>query len=78
VLEPQELDDVALSVKQRLEVRYNNKVIQGEGPCLLIQTVEILDQIVIQNEASLQVTCTFECLIFKPLVGSVITGQLCD
>lgn len=57
ILEPSELGDVQQSVEMRLEVRYKNKVIQDEGPCLLIKHVRLLDQIVIHSEGAVQVEC---------------------
>jgi DNA-directed RNA polymerase subunit E'/Rpb7 len=47
ILEPQELSSVKESVEARLDVRYLNKVIMGEGPCLLIKNVQLLDKIII-------------------------------
>ena len=36
ILAPQELDDIEKSLYDRLLVRYQDKVIAGEGPCLKI------------------------------------------
>ena len=47
VLEPHELDSVHGSVEMRLQIRYKNKIIQGEGPCLVIKNVQVIDKVVI-------------------------------
>ena len=47
ILEPHELDNVRESVELRLDVRYKNKIIISEGPCLLIKNLQLHDKIII-------------------------------
>lgn len=40
--------------------------------------MRIIDKIVIHSEGSLQVSCTFECLVMKPPLGSILNGTLME
>lgn len=76
ILEPHELDDIENALLSRLSLRYLKKVIQSEGPCLSITNLKVLDKIVIHSEGNIQAECQFDCLVFKPLVGSLLKGTL--
>ena len=76
ILAPQELDDVEKSLYDRLAVRYQDKVIPGEGPCLSLQNLNVVDKVVIHSEGDVQAVCQFDCLVFKPKIGSVLRGTL--
>lgn len=78
ILTPDELDDVDLSATAQLQARYQGKTIPGEGHCLLVRNIKTTDKIVIHGEGSLQVHCQFECVVMKPLPGTVLQGQVSE
>lgn len=78
ILEPHETDDIAISIEAHLTARYLGKIIPNEGQCLKLQSIKLGDAIVIGGSGSLQVECTFFCLVAKPLAGEVLVGTVQD
>ena len=35
-----------------------------------------MDKVVIHSEGNVQAVCQFDCLVFKPMIGSVLKGSL--
>ena len=77
ILEPSELDDVQQAVEDRIQIRYQNKIIIKEGLCVMIkQPVTLTDKIVIHCEGAVQVSVIFEAILFRPAPGTVLQGTI--
>ena len=65
------------AVEDRVTVRYLNKVIAGEGLCVMVrQPVSLSDKIVIHCEGAVQVSVQFEAVVFRPSPGTILQGTV--
>ena len=73
-----DLGDLTRSVRLALTSRYTRKIIPGEGLCIRIQNESIIikEKVVILGSGAVQTVCTFECVVFRPVVGELLTATV--
>ena len=64
------------SITSKVDETFLGKIIKGEGICITIYDMKIIETLII--EGFLQSRVILRLVMFKPFIGEVLTGKICE